>query len=63
MTLYVPTNTHRLAYDWNTAGVATGAYYIKVAAQRTAGGKTGFDVSNTACRSGAPSGSRRTGPS
>jgi len=45
--LYVPTNTHRLAYDWNTAGVATGAYYIKVAARRATGGKTGFDVSNT----------------
>jgi hypothetical protein len=61
VTLYVPTNTHRLAYDWNTAGVATGAYYIKVAAQRTAGGKTGFDVSNTRLQVGRTLGLPRNG--
>ena len=46
-TILVPTNTHRINYTWNTASVTNGAYYIKVAAQRTEGGKTGFDVSNT----------------
>jgi glucan biosynthesis protein len=57
--LYVPTNTHRLAYDWNTAGVATGAYYIKVAARRATGGKTGFDVSNTRLQVGRATGLQR----
>ena len=52
VTLYVPTNTHRVSYDWNTANVATGAYYIKVTAQRISGGKVGFDVSNTRIQAG-----------
>ena len=45
--LTVPTNTHRVTFDWNTANVATGAYYIKATAQRAGGGKVGFDISNT----------------
>ncbi len=35
-------------FDWNVSNVATGAYYIKVTAQRAGGGtKVGFDVSNS----------------
>ncbi len=43
----VPTNTHRGRCVWNTAGVAPGAYYIKVTARPISGGRAGFDVSNT----------------
>lgn len=43
--LAVPTNTHRVAHDWDVSAVPPGAYYIRAEAQRAAGGKTGFDVS------------------
>ncbi len=59
--LYVPTNTHKIAYDWSTANVATGAYYIKVTAQRTTGGKVGFDVSNTRLQVGRTRGLQNNG--
>lgn len=44
-TLLVPTNTHKVTYDWNVSGVTPGAYYIRAEAERVAGGKRGFDVS------------------
>ncbi|MBN1269834.1 MAG: glucan biosynthesis protein [Kiritimatiellae bacterium] len=44
--LLVPTNTHRVTYDWDASSVPPGAYYIKVEAQPVGGGKTGFDVSD-----------------
>ncbi|MDD2239678.1 MAG: hypothetical protein PHI93_03345 [Kiritimatiellae bacterium] len=43
--LAVPTNTHRVEYDWDVSAVPPGAYYIRAEARRAAGGKTGFDVS------------------
>ncbi|HPF99264.1 MAG TPA: Ig-like domain-containing protein [Kiritimatiellia bacterium] len=42
--------------DWNVSGVATGAYYVKVTAQRVGGGKIGFDVSNSRLQIGATRG-------
>jgi glucan biosynthesis protein len=44
--LLVPQETHRVAYDWDVSSVPPGAYYIKAEAQRTSGGKLGFDVSD-----------------
>ncbi|HMP90568.1 MAG TPA: hypothetical protein PJ991_10220 [Kiritimatiellia bacterium] len=46
-TLLVPESTHRVMYEWNTAAVPPGAYYIRAEAQRLEGGKAGFDVSPT----------------
>ena len=43
----VPLGGTDIAYDWDVSSVPAGAYYIKVTAQRTTGGKVGFDVSNT----------------
>ena len=43
----VSTNTHKVSYLWDVSQVPAGAYYIKATATRAAGGKTGFDVSNT----------------
>ena len=61
--LTVPIDTHRVEYDWNTANVAAGAYYIKVVAQRTMGGKYGFDVSNTRLQIGRTVGFIKNGTS
>ena len=47
--------------DWSTMGVPAGAYYIKVTAQPVAGGKTGFDVSNTRLQVGDKSGFAHNG--
>jgi len=45
--LLVPEATHYVSYDWEVSDVPPGAYYIKAEAQRSGGGKIGFDLSNT----------------
>ena len=45
--LLIPTDTHKLAYDWNVEDVPPGAYYIKAEVQRREGGKHGFDISDS----------------
>lgn len=50
--IVISTNTNKGRYDWDVSGVETGAYYIKVEAERVIGGKKGFDVSDARLRVG-----------
>ncbi|MFH0954221.1 MAG: glucan biosynthesis protein [Verrucomicrobiota bacterium] len=60
--IFVPETNHLASCAWDVTSVPSGAYYIKVTARRTDGGKVGFDVSNTRLQVGPTYGFPNNGP-
>jgi len=54
-------STNKVSYWWDVSKVPAGAYYIKVTARQAAGGKRGFDISNTRLQVGRTLGFPCTG--